>query len=307
MDEIVALLGSKSAGLGEGSGSTTPAPETPEPAPRCPPTLQSLTIEDAEAETLLTHFRQNQASFAPFVQIPDATTARLLRVENPLLFLAIMVAASHDNPPRQESFSRASIAFIADQVLVQGRKSLELLQGMLVLLNWYHTQVFLNPQISNLLHLCIALATDLGLNQPPSRLDMHSLTYGARRAIHGPAVHPEKRTLEERRAYAGCFYLTSVIATTSTVSTELPWSAQLEESCEVLRGSGSEGDLRLAIYVRLQHMVSQIIQVHKEISANGGPAAPLSVYFAPFEERLTQIWNDCPEHLRKDGMYAGQI
>lgn len=121
VDEIVALLGSKSAGLGEGSGSTTPAPETPEPAPSGPPTLQSLTIKDAEAETLLTHFRQNQASFAPFVQIPDATTARLLRVENPLLFLAIMVAASHDNPPRQESFSRASIAFIADQVLVQGR------------------------------------------------------------------------------------------------------------------------------------------------------------------------------------------
>jgi len=279
------------------SGSATPASD---PAVETPVTLQTLAIDSAEAEALLLNFRRNQALFAPFVQIPDDATASSLRSENPMLFLAVMVAASHNDPARQENFSKASMAYVADQVLIQGRKNLALLQGMLVLLNWYHTQVFLNPQITNLLHLCISLATDLGLTQSPSRPEVHTLSYGARRAIHGPSEYREERTIEERRAYAGCFYLASVIATCSTVSTELPWSAQLEESCRVLRSSGLEADLRLEMYVRLQHIVAQISHVQKDIAANGGPAASLSVYIVPFEERLTQLWADCPESLRND-------
>lgn len=298
VDEIVTLLASKPAGVGGYSEGVTPASG---PVPETPVTLQTLVIDDAEAEALLCSFRQNQASFAPFVEIAEGATASSLRSEKPLFFLSVMVAACHRDSARQENFSRASMALIADQVLVRGQKNLALLQGMLVLLNWYQTQVLINPQITNLLHLCIALATDLGLNQSPMTAETHTLTHGAIKAIHGPAVYPESRTLEEQRAYAGCFYLSSVIATSSSISTELPWSAQLEESCHVLGRSERDGDVRLATHLRLQRIISQIAQVQKEITANGGLAASLTVYTTPFEERLTQLWNDCPETIRQDG------
>lgn len=298
VDEIVALLAGRPGPVCGDSGSVTPAPGA---APEVPPTLQTLVMDDAEAEALLRHFRQDQAPYSPFVEIAEDTTAASLRAEKPLLFLAIMMAASHDNTARQETFSRAAVSLVADQLLVQGRKNLALLQGMLVLLNWYHTQIFVNPQITNLLHLSTALTTDLGLNQAPTPAETHTLSSGIRKAIYGLGMNSEERTLEERRAYAGCFYLASIFSTSFNIRADMPWTTELDESCRILSCSGKDSDLRLVTFVRLQHTISQISQMQREITANGGLSAPLAVYITPFEESLTQLWGDSPETLRQNG------
>lgn len=308
VDEIVALLAVKTAEpANDNTGVGTQHSGDSERAARTAPSaFHGLVLDIDEADELLEHFRQYQACFAPYIEVGPTLTAFQLRDEKPLLFLAVMMAASHHNAQRQEAFAKAAIALLADHVFIQGRKSLSLLQGMLLLLGWFHTQVIASPQITNLLHLCIAMSIDLGLNQPwPPTTEPPTLLDDPRRVIPGRGVEAHGRSLGEHRAHAGCFYLTAAAGMSFTVATGLPWSIQLDEACTVLTSSDIMGDVRLAKLVSLQLMISQIGQMKKDIvSCSHGPVAPLSVYIAPFESRLAQFWNDICEDVCEDGKQA---
>lgn len=101
-----------------------------------PWTGPDLNIDDAVAEERLAEFRQNQAELCPFVKIPLTMSASALRQENPLLFCAVMMATSYRNWGAQKAIAQETLKCMAIQVFVQGRKSLALLQGLLVFLNW---------------------------------------------------------------------------------------------------------------------------------------------------------------------------
>jgi hypothetical protein len=306
VDEIVALL---KVNPNQGDSITIPERSAPAATPSAFYSFPGLTVDVDEAEELLHHFQQHQAALVPYIEIPATTTASQLHDERPLLFLAVMTAASHYDAQRQEAFSKASIAWLADHVLIQGQKNLGLFQGMLLLLGWFHTQIYVNPQITNLLHLCMAMSVDLGLNQSTPPVTEFktgpSLLDGPRRVVHGPGPYPQTRTLEERRAYAGCYYLSTVVASSFTVSTELPWTVQLEEACAALSSSGIASDLRLAKLVELQRIISEVNQTRKDIAASGHAGViPLSVYITPFEARLRQLWDDTPEEVRQDSRHT---
>lgn len=287
--------------------------QTVESTSLSPPSLtdsHGLTVDIDEADGLLAHFRQQQATLAPYVVIPETTTASQLRDEKPLLFLAIITAASHHDAQRQEHFSKAAMALLADHILIQGQKNLALLQGMLLLLSWFHTQSLVNAQITNLSHLSMAMTVDLALNQPPLPvLEPHrgpTLLDGPRRAIHGTTFHTQVRSLDGRRAYAGCYYLSNVVATSFVISlpTALPWSAQLDEACDELTRTGSTGDLRLATLIKLQHIMSQISEMKADIVSSGrGAVMPLSVYISPFEAALTKLWDSTPKEVQQDSKF----
>lgn len=322
VDEIVALLKvSPNQGVHTQEGPPITIPERPAQTGKSSPLsfpsfieCHGITLDVDEADELLLQFRQQQAVLAPYVEIPEAMTASQLRDEKPLLFLAIMTAAAHHDARSQEEFSKASIALLADHVLIRGQKSLAVLQGMMVLLGWSHTQSLFNPQITNLLHLCMAMSVDLGLNQSTAPLTESQRTTtlfdGPRRAVHGPAFSSHIQTLEERRAYAGCFYLSTVVTTSLIIpiSTALPWSAQLDEACDVLSRSGISNDARLARLVKLQHITSQINDMKKNTMSSGhGAVTPLSIYISPFETILTNLWDDTPEEIRQDSKFAPKL
>jgi hypothetical protein len=318
IDEVVALL--KVAPAPALPGQEGQQGCSPENSPTCdtaalsyPSLIPShvLTIDVDEANDLLAHFRQHQAAQAPYLEIPPTVTASQLREDKPLVFLAVMTAASHHDAQRQEAFSKASLALLADLVLIKGHKNLGLLQGMELLLGYFHTQTLVNPQMTNLLHLCMAMSVDLGLNQAPAPASAWdsskgpTLFDGPRRAFQVPGASVQRRTLEERRAYAGCYFLSNVVATSFiiTMSTALPWSAQLDEACDVLSQTGIEGDMRLARLAKLQHIGSQISELKKQIMASGhGAVTPLSIYTSPFESELSKLWDDTPEQVQKDSM-----
>ena len=282
VDEIVALL--KVNPPSQGDAITIP--ERPAPAPTSSAhSFRGVTVDADEAQELLCHFRQHQAATAPYVDISETMSASQLRDEKPLLFLAVITAAAHHDAERQEALSKAAIALLADHVLIQGHKSLALLQGMLLLLGWFHTQLYVNHQVANLLYLCMAMSVDLGFNQatagPTENRTGPSLLDAPKLIVHGAGPYPLARTLEEHRAYAGCYYLSSAVASSFTVSTGLPWSVQLQEACTALSRSGTVSDLLLAKLVELQHIVSETNQLKKDIVASGhSPVTPLSIYIS---------------------------
>lgn len=73
----------------------------------------------------------------PFVWITEHTSARELLETKPCLFRAVMLAAAPLPIPRMTRMKRNVIAFLSQHLLVEEERSLDLLQGLLILIAWY--------------------------------------------------------------------------------------------------------------------------------------------------------------------------
>lgn len=90
-----------------------------------------------EAELLLQTYRAQLADNFPYVVITEEMTLPKLRRHSPMLLLAILVTASWRDRPRQEVLNREYLRLLSDELIVQGSRDLDLLQGLMVFLNWY--------------------------------------------------------------------------------------------------------------------------------------------------------------------------
>ena len=101
-------------------------------------TDRSLLAEpnDQEAELLLLEFKTNMTEQFPFVVIAPDNTSRSLRDEKPLLWKAIMVAASHEKSNRQLALGSKLMEDLTTRLLLGVERSLDLLQALLVFIAW---------------------------------------------------------------------------------------------------------------------------------------------------------------------------
>ncbi len=88
-----------------------------------------------EAESLLSSFRQ-QAPYFPFVQISAESTVPSLSRASPFLLLAILTAASMRDHPLYHQMDHEFKRILSSKVIVEGRKSLDFIQGILVYVAW---------------------------------------------------------------------------------------------------------------------------------------------------------------------------
>ena len=93
-----------------------------------------LTYERATA--LLSIFR-NMSIYFPFVLLPTEYNIESLSEERPFLFLAMMATASSEDKPLQEILDRELRTMLSTKVILEGEKSIDLLQGLLVYLAWF--------------------------------------------------------------------------------------------------------------------------------------------------------------------------
>lgn len=151
------------------------------------------------------------------------------------------------------------------------------------------------------------LTTDLGLEKVNvfktsslSPLDQH-----ATNSAHGPLAAPEAHTLDERRALAGCYYLTSIISTSVSVLTPLQYGPQLEETCRLFEGSDQRStDFRLSKMIRLQHLISRIHQIHRDADVSDGyHSIPVEIHIRAFLKDLARFWDNLPLALHFDGKH----
>jgi hypothetical protein len=77
------------------------------------------------------------ASHCPFVVIPAGADVDHLRQDKPFLLDAILMVASYPDSPGQMARGAQLVKHISRCVFNYGQKSLDLLQGLLVFLNWF--------------------------------------------------------------------------------------------------------------------------------------------------------------------------
>jgi hypothetical protein len=137
-------------------------------------------------------------------------------------------------------------------MLVESERNLDLLFGLLVFAGWAQSQIHPAPIITNLIQLAIAIIADLGLNKPLAKCPQHMILSYDARGCPKP-VHPSKRTMEERRAVVGVFWLSSVVSTYFKRIDSLRWTPYLNECLNMLvENQECSSDLLLSYLVRLQ-------------------------------------------------------
>ncbi|EUC49616.1 hypothetical protein COCMIDRAFT_33041 [Bipolaris oryzae ATCC 44560] len=162
-------------------------------------------LASGEAESLMKEFHSMTVTF-PFVVICQQLSGIDLHTERPMLFLAIMTVASWKDYSQQRRLEAIYRTELAHRTMVRPRKTLGLVQSVLVYLSWYHF-VFSHKtqQIFFLHHLVIGLALDIGLHQDYQPIDFTP-------PIRGMPPPPSGKELRERqRAFLGCYYISSMV------------------------------------------------------------------------------------------------
>lgn len=87
-------------------------------------------------DELLNIFRTELARQVPFVSIPPHMNARELSEQKPFIYQAITFAASYHDSIHQMSLGQAFVKNLNEHIILMGKKTLDLLQGLLIYITW---------------------------------------------------------------------------------------------------------------------------------------------------------------------------
>ncbi|PYH92521.1 hypothetical protein BO71DRAFT_329731, partial [Aspergillus ellipticus CBS 707.79] len=128
-----------------------------------------------------------------------------LRRQSPFLLLCIMTACLEHNPSLQQTMEEEVRKAVAHRVVVNNERSMDILQGLLVHLSWYHyhwhashTQAFMLTQMA------IVLVVDLGLDRDEN-FKTHVMPCDVKYYLTEQQDYHHSPT--GQRALLGCHYL----------------------------------------------------------------------------------------------------
>lgn len=153
-------------------------------------------------DALLHVFKTELATVFPFVIVPDDVTALELTKTRPFLMSSIRMVASYRSLRSMRAQMFHLISHVSDYMLIRSERSLDLLLGLIVIVGWYQYHCLMHAQLNNLIALASTLLADLGLNREPGLGEKAAL-------MMGKASSKGTRRNEEKRAFAGVWYLSS--------------------------------------------------------------------------------------------------
>lgn len=155
-------------------------------------------------DTLLSIYKHHLSRMFPFVALPPSTTAAQLHETRPFLFKVIRMVASVRHLRLVRGQSRAIMEHVSHAILMNSERSLDLLQGILVFLGFYHYHCMAHAHFNNLINLSVGLVEDLELTTCPKSQERRSQLPLAR-----TAEVPVARSNEEKRLLLGVWYMSS--------------------------------------------------------------------------------------------------
>ncbi|PQE20137.1 C6 transcription factor protein [Rutstroemia sp. NJR-2017a BBW] len=216
---------------------------------------EDLSPSDPELEHLIHLYRTELTPRFPFVvlELRPGMSGKEWMAENPLLGKAVVMAASYYNLPRQTRLDVQIVREIAERMLVQGEKTLEGLQAILVFCAWwvgflgmYQYQCLNHPQLNNLLSIAVGIIGHLGLNKPPTS-DKFRYPFGSTSRSTST-----ERNMHHRRALAG-------VSTGFQRLDAMKYPVYLDECCRVIAEEKQfETDALLLEMVKITDLAERI-------------------------------------------------
>lgn len=267
--------------------------------------LHSGLITPKEADESLNIFRSQMLQWYPIMVIPENTNAQRLKAQNPFLWLTIMAVTSKSSL-RQRYLGLEIRKMMANRIILEGERSLDLFKGLLVYTAWSQYYIFSKPIITNVIQLAIAILADLGLNKPVLKEPFVILSEFDSRGCPGRPI-TTTRSLEERRAAVACYSVSQLVTTYFARTEPLRWTAYLEECLWILSASEeAPGDKVLVHMVRLQVILSRSFEApwHDDFSSvkDDLAKAPMICYTSALNAQLNEYRSKLPDDLRENGM-----
>ncbi|TVY71335.1 hypothetical protein LSUE1_G008616 [Lachnellula suecica] len=225
--------------------------------------IEQRKISLSDSQELLSIFRL-KAPFFPFVDIPIDATVPSLSKSSPFLLLAVLTCASIKDAQLFTQMNNEFRRVLSLKVIVEGQKSLDFLQGLLVYLAWY--PMLVNPKNNQsfmYMNLAVSLATDLGLDQAYPNLSSFS-------AICAEGlIENDMFTQAAKKAYLGCYFLSSSLS----LGFQKPNSFQYRQLMDIHLGSLAESESKGDIHslIRLQRLNERISDLHANKQLAGDP------------------------------------
>ncbi|MCJ1389948.1 hypothetical protein MMC18_002806 [Xylographa bjoerkii] len=302
-------------------GSSTVEPDLRSLLPRYTEARESITSRH-DPDRLLTSFRSNIAGQFPFVVIPVTLNAFELGQDKPfLLKVILMVAAFHDEHVQTTRVNEI-MEHLSLHVLMRSEKSLDLLQGLLVLIAWYQSHIGIARRLTVIMQLARSLVVDLGLNKEAITKARFVQSYAGILAFSQDIPPQDLPTLEERRAFLGLTYLNSAcvvilkgsdgtdqadywssIALYIDFMDDCPFPCYAEACMNVLEESAQyPSDEYLIQLVRLQHIAEEINQAlpRSDLESPHSPTAPIALYIRTLQTKLEMFRSRLPIHLQQN-------
>ncbi|KAL3437017.1 hypothetical protein BDV09DRAFT_163500 [Aspergillus tetrazonus] len=244
--------------------------------------ITDLGLSLAVLEHLLDGFR-SLARYFPFVIIPADWTATYMAEDRPFLLLSAVACASSRFSNLQQALTEELKGTLSHRVVIAGEKGLDLLQGLLVHLAWFH--FYLDPrsrQTYQYLQIAISMVVELDLEQKIADL------------IEGPTTPGDLCSREECRAYLGCYYLSSLIATATSKPDNFHYSELLLRCTRMLQHEQeSPTDELIYPLIKLQQLTREVCDTYQ----SGIPQINAS-HPERFNARLEEWWTSLPADFR---------
>ncbi|KAL4876469.1 hypothetical protein BJY04DRAFT_231648 [Aspergillus karnatakaensis] len=260
-------------------------------------------LSEKEAQRILYTYQTQLSPYFPFVMISMDTSISDLRTRKPFLVsVIIMILSTQGSDPASQSEGYIDIAhriseFITNSVVGRGSKSLDILQGLLVCLGWYHLafEVGCQIELNTLIHIAVAMLGDLGLNKKPNATERAAPSlFGDISTEHGPGEWEGQRTLDERRAYLGVFYTSAMTSRCHGNMVAMRYTNYTEECCQAIEKAANTP---IDLYpVRLARLSQSADALDSVISRNGRIAVP--GYHSPPPLALIQTLEAELQHLK---------
>ncbi|KAL7813924.1 hypothetical protein V8C44DRAFT_326703 [Trichoderma aethiopicum] len=186
----------------------------------------------SEAEVYLIKFRQ-WLEFFPFMHLPPDVTAEALHREHPFLWLCIMSVTSM-SMPQQAAMRERVRQDIAQRMIVNHDRTLEMAQGLTLLIAWATMSAGpgSKPFLTLYTHMCSCIIYELNLTKFPNEEQFATVCFKAWGGRNVPSA--KERTMEERRLVLGFWYITSVCSSFLAKMESMSWTQHMQESLEVL-------------------------------------------------------------------------
>ncbi|KAJ4170041.1 hypothetical protein NW754_006182 [Fusarium falciforme] len=259
--------------LKQSADSQAPHPPASEPGKRRP--WDSWWPTPHEAELLLANYRNIHACLFPFVRVPEHLTALEVRENRPFMWKAIMMVGCFLDGARQVKLGEELLAEIGRAAVVDGLKSLDLLHGLQMLVAWFH-YALKGSQVTNLLFLARSMCVNLTFKEDAS--------------LQGEAM---ERNLDHMRAYAGTYYLNTLVFTANKRPDVLMNTSSLETCCKALEANMQyPSDEYLVKLVRIQQLAQSIsLTMTVENIGQHAMKLPLTMVVRSFQDQLDQYRN----------------
>ncbi|KAJ5382640.1 hypothetical protein N7517_000551, partial [Penicillium concentricum] len=238
--------------------------------------ITDLGLSPIVLEHILDRFRA-MTSYFPFVRLSDNWTAALMAEDRPFLLLAVAAAASSKYCHLQDALIRRFKESFSQRVIIAGEKDLDLLQGLLVHLAWFHFNfVPGSQQAYQYLQIAISMVVDLHLDQEVADLLEQRTELG------------DAYIREACRACLGCYYMSSTISMSSGKPNNLQFHDAMLR-CAMMIQKQPEFDTDFMIYP-----VSKLLQFTEEVCetyrSEGIHGTRLCIHAERFATRLEEWW-----------------